>query len=779
MKRLSARKKTPRLAAALLAGAVLVSLAGCGPAAGGASGGAESAVPGGGDAPTAQASAAGQGRWVESEPEGVPAGLTLFTPARLDDGTLVALARDDSADLPPVTRLISADDGVTWQAEPTTWAEDTGWLLSAFAARGDGTLALAMIDLNDADPRGARTVHLCLAGADGALTELPLPAECAGLYAMLQLCFLPDGTLAASCTADDGASLPGNVLFYDVEAGAAVAWAQTPQGGDGMVSVGGIRLTGPAGMLPGADADGTPFLYYVTDSGDLGRADLDGSTTTLEPGFLPVGATHELALDPGGGLCYADDTGIYRRAPGGSLTEQVVDAGGTVLSLENNFVDGFAVAADGSYLVTVLDNTSYTNRLYRYTFDETLAAATETLEVWSLGENATVRSAVQAFAQAHPECETVYSPAVTPDGAVTTDDALRTLNTELLAGEGPDVLILDGADLDAFAESGLLADLSAAVDTGALYDFIAGDYTQADGSVPLLPARFTVPLVHGAPGTLDGVATLDDIAALVHAYAPRPAETSYAPLSEGERYAFGFECLDDVVQFALQTSQPAVLRDGGLDGRALQSLLGFIGDVGEYYGMAAWPPLEYVSGVTGSFGGLDAVTWGAGMSEYVQVPRAVFGYGSMDTPSWLGAISPDMDANGQTILQPGLCEGVYLPSCFVAVSANSDAGELALDFAAVLFSDAVQGVYLSDGLPVTETGGQVYLDRNRAELEDKGYTGGFEEILAQLSTPVVVDGALLQSLATHAAALVGGEETLDAAVSGVQGDLALRFAEGR
>jgi len=51
------------------------------------------------------------------------------------------------------------------------------------------------------------------------------------------------------------------------------------------------------------------------------------------------------------------------------------------------------------------------------------------------------------------------------------------------------------------------------------------------------------------------------------------------------------------------------------------------------------------------------------------------------------------------------------------------------------------------------------------------------ELLAQLSTPVVVDEALQDSLIAHTKALLSGSETMDQAVEGVVGDLSLRFAE--
>lgn len=315
------------------------------------------------------------------------------------------------------------------------------------------------------------------------------------------------------------------------------------------------------------------------------------------------------------------------------------------------------------------------------------------------------------------------------------------------------------------------------VDTGSLYDFVTDRYTDADGKLFTLPARFTVPVMHGAAGTLDGVSTLDDVAALVQQYAPRPAEASWAPLDESQRYALGFDSVDSLVQFALQTSQPALFTADGLDEAKLRDLMAFLQMVGEDYNMADYPEQDTMSGTAGNFGGLDTIVWYAGMSEYAQTSRAVFGYGSMTTPSWLGATDSELRASGQTILQPGLCQGVYLPSCFAAVSANSDQTDYAGAFLKALFSDEVQGSFQEDGMPVTKAGMQISLDRNMPAMQDNGYTGGFEELLAQLSTPVVVDEALQDSLIAHTKALLSGSETMDQAVEGVVGDLSLRFAE--
>ena len=616
-----------------------------------------------------------------------------------------------------------------------------------------------------------RQTRAWFAAPDGTLTELPLPSQIEGLYAVTAAAFVGENTLAVAPTAVEAGTLPGDLLFYDLETRQITAWVTLPAvSGAGVVA--GAGISSVQAMLPAADADGTPFLYVTNSAGDLLRVDTDGTLATAQAGFLASPYGSAIALAPDGAVCYADTTGIYRQAPGGGLTEQVVEGAGTSFSLESNYIVGLSVAADGSYLVMLLDDAGQ-SRLYRYSFDETLAAATEAIEVWSLNENATVRAAIQTFTREHPECAVNYEVALGEYATLTRDDALRTLNTELLAGEGPDVLILDDTDLEAFTASGLLADLSGAVDAGALLDCVAEDYVADDGAIPVLPGRFTITVMAGEAGSLDGVATLDDVLALIQKYPARPAGASSDPLPDNERYALGFSGLYEVAQFALQTSQPALLTETGLDEAALRELLSFIAGVGEAYGLETSGLSDVSYGIVISGDEADPVSWSNGMSDYGKFGRARLGWDSIATPAWLRATAPNGKAGGQVILQPGLCEGVYAPSCLAAVNAGSGETDAALDFVATLLSDEVQGRSQGDGLPVTETGLEETLARNEAVME----RGAFTALLDGLSTQVAVDAALLSSLSTHAEAMVKGEETLDEAADGVQGDLALRFAE--
>ena len=70
---------------------------------------------------------------------------------------------------------------------------------------------------------------------------------------------------------------------------------------------------------------------------------------------------------------------------------------------------------------------------------------------------------------------------------MTVDDVIRTLNVEIFAGEGPDVLVLDGLPVESYIRQGILADLSN-IDTSNCYENIVHCYADESGcwALPLL-----------------------------------------------------------------------------------------------------------------------------------------------------------------------------------------------------------------------------------------------------------------------------------------------------
>ena len=106
---------------------------------------------------------------------------------------------------------------------------------------------------------------------------------------------------------------------------------------------------------------------------------------------------------------------------------------------------------------------------------------------------------------------------MTDDNGVTLEDALKTLSTDILAGNGPDVLILDGMPVDSYVEKGILTDISDVVDevkaSDGLVDSIVKDSTK-DGKIYQIPTYFKYPILLGNKEDINSVSDLSSLVEL-------------------------------------------------------------------------------------------------------------------------------------------------------------------------------------------------------------------------------------------------------------------------
>lgn len=104
---------------------------------------------------------------------------------------------------------------------------------------------------------------------------------------------------------------------------------------------------------------------------------------------------------------------------------------------------------------------------------------------------------------------------MTEENGMTLEDALSVLNTDILAGKGPDVLILDGMPADSYIEKGVLADISDVVGEASQKDGIFGNIIESskkDGKVYAMPARILLPVVLGDEKTRSAGGSLPALA---------------------------------------------------------------------------------------------------------------------------------------------------------------------------------------------------------------------------------------------------------------------------
>ncbi|MCD8342494.1 MAG: extracellular solute-binding protein [Clostridiales bacterium] len=158
-----------------------------------------------------------------------------------------------------------------------------------------------------------------------------------------------------------------------------------------------------------------------------------------------------------------DNCNLCRGIFDSAIYEVVLEAADYRYSLEclrgYTPISGFFM--DGDYTLYL---TTYEGSLYRFSVDREAAVADDTFTIWTLNETDTLREAVLTFQEAHPELDVELKVQLGDDGAsdsaATVSDILSTLNTQLLAGDGPDVLILDGVSYESYIDKGVLEPLN-------------------------------------------------------------------------------------------------------------------------------------------------------------------------------------------------------------------------------------------------------------------------------------------------------------------------------
>ncbi len=99
--------------------------------------------------------------------------------------------------------------------------------------------------------------------------------------------------------------------------------------------------------------------------------------------------------------------------------------------------------------------------------------------------------------------------------------AQQQLITELLAGEGPDVIFLDGCYAQDFADRGVLMDIGDVAHEAGVYDNLI-ESLQINGTLYYVPQNMAAPLLWGDPAYMDDVQDFTGLAQTLY-NGPRPA----------------------------------------------------------------------------------------------------------------------------------------------------------------------------------------------------------------------------------------------------------------
>lgn len=244
-------------------------------------------------------------------------------------------------------------------------------------------------------------------------------------------------------------------------------------------------------------------IYLNRFNGELKVLDAD-TGEMLGDLAIPLGNNFLCSMDVNAEaekIFYCNDSGIYGTDYGMALIERLADGKLSSLSSEESSVKGFFSINEEVFLLFTQNYNGAGMESLRYVYDEELLMQPERkLAVYSLKENKVAEKIVSDFQSSHPEVSVEYEIGMDSASAKEETDAISSLNTEIMAGNGPDVLILNGLPWKSFGEKGILKDLGS--DLEAYIDGREGlanlfRACQTDGVQYAAPICFKFPVLIG------------------------------------------------------------------------------------------------------------------------------------------------------------------------------------------------------------------------------------------------------------------------------------------
>lgn len=394
-----------------------------------------------------------------------------------------------------------------------------------------------------------------------------------------------------------------------------------------------------------------------------------------------------------GYLFFTTGEGLYSFVPGGSVTEELVSANKSSFGDPSFLPRALTGTEDGSfYVLGMLGGEAV---LCQYDFDANAPLqATQVLKLYSLYDDEDLRQIISRYQKSHPETDIHLEIGLSGEDGVTEADALRTLNTEILAGSGPDILRLDGMSLDSYLEKDLFLDLSDLLEETKTLENITKCY-ETKGKVSVLPVAFAIPAIYGPKDLVDSIHDLDSF---VEAATQALARSGADSLMNGMIPVLVTDIIYDSCSAAWKTA------DGTLDPSALEA---FLAASKALYDLDA-PLRERYADILSQMDGDLGITPGEytaiGGSWDILMNGEAMSAGTLESMDiWSFALAGDQQLEGYTLAPLTLqASGVFLPRQIYSVLNTTEIADTAKDFIRFLLGEEVQKRNLNYGFPVNQ-----------------------------------------------------------------------------
>lgn len=620
----------------------------------------------------------------------------------------------------------SGDKGKSWSEKK--WLADflgvdhLQYFLSAPCIAADGGIFVTVSANDETDTSGLRLFYI---SPEGTGREISRPEGFQSDW-VYQSCFTDAGNLLI----DD---LGNGVIEFNLLNGTLVRRYEEGNHVEYIGCTGRYLFTIQNGNVHCYDLEnGKPMenIEPLLDQMKSNQENLSFTSTNSLPMLILKG-------DESDSIFYVDHTGVYRYTIGGNIVEQVIDA--SLNSLGSPYIGMRSWQMDENGVIYLAANGEESPRILTYTYSKDTPTTPDTeLTVYTLVEDDLLKQAAVLFQKKYPDIYLNIETGMTGEDSVTSTDALKVLNTEIMAGKGPDILFMDGISQDMYIEKGMLADLSDILEDAEILPNIRTAYTTENDHIYTMPVKFGIPLIMGEKTMIDTIVDLNTKADAV--------QTDQDAYGIGRYFSDICWMPSMLLEFTANMNLPAWLDEKGMlkedivkeyleqIDRIYQAQKDSLKETIEKYGLSEddlWKSSDM---------GEAEVFDVSSSTLSVLAGTAVVAEGNLLSPSSFSmldsAIAQD-DSLDYKLLN-GQVENCFCPLNIVGINAKTSRKEAAERFVKFLFEEEVQRSSSGNGIAVNQT---VYEDMDYWKMEKN--TG---DVLATVggSYDITGDGNILQ-----------------------------------
>ena len=449
--------------------------------------------------------------------------------------------------------------------------------------------------------------------------------------------------------------------------------------------------------------------------------------------------------------------GIYCAPKTGGRFQKILDSGTYHFAKESGVLLKLFVIGDAFYILYGEDE-GVIKKYFPKNLEET-EIITNSLKIYSLESNDVIIDMISEFQDKYPDTEIIYETGEGAAGSVTTYDSIRALNVRILAGDGPDILVLDGLPVESYCDKGILKDMTMDIRDlkEKLLPNILMNYVVED-KMYMLPARFSIPmfLTSGQDAEV---------------YSSLRAFVEYSEEKGGilpKNYLYS-----DFLEILYYNYTPEiVLEDGRVDKEKTAEFLGLVKrlcEAEQAVGEAKWPA-TYLEGRS------SVIPFSKGDADFAFV-NMTGGYALGLYPNAV------LLRNGELVCN----NGMFFPNTLLGINQLSENREMASAFIRFAFSYETQKRHVGD-YPIHTRVLDELAQMDNSNLisgdsdlilryADQKQNEQMIQIVKQVHTPFTVDKAIWEIIEKESMAYLKEEKSLDNSVDAIASRIQLYLYE--